>query len=252
MDIKELEPLLAQMQEKMKALEATLPDPNVGGAAVPSPEMRAAQQAKVQELQAMAKQLEEFKPRVPRKPRKPRKPALHTDGGSLGPVARSHPYVVEKMLEAAELKQDDILYDIGSGDGRIVLEAADRYRIQAGGIEINPWWVRYAREWALMRGLKSYVDFLEADALTVNLSRATVVTLHLSREGNLKIALKLLKELRPGARIVSNAFDMGNWQPDHVVQGLDHRNRAHPVYVWHITDRERHQADLEKEIWEGL
>src|SRR5207249_4097111 len=98
MDIKDLQPLLVQMQEKMKALEKTFPDPSAPAAA-PSAEVRAAQQAQVQELQDMAKQLEGLKPRAPRKPKKPRKPALHTDGGSLGPVERTHPYVVEKMLE---------------------------------------------------------------------------------------------------------------------------------------------------------
>ena len=167
-------------------------------------------------------------------PRLPAKPKVSKLVLSLGPKTMSHPYVIDKMLEIAELTKDDVLYDLGSGDGRIVERAADSHRIQAGGVEIHPGLVDVARKRAIIRWLKSYVDYVVADAETFDLSLATVVTLFLSPEGNLKLRPRLREQLRNGARVVSNTYDMGDWKPDVVAHAKDHRHDWHTVYLWHI------------------
>jgi hypothetical protein len=183
---------------------------------------------------------------------KPPKPMLPDEGQTLAPSGHTPKYVVEKMVELAELSEHDILFDLGSGDGRIVFEAVRRYRIQAGGIEANPIWYKFARERALHLKLKSYVDFLLADVLTVDLSRATVVTLSLSEEANLKLRPKLQKELRPGARIISHQFDMGDWEPEVKVPVKDALNEWHWVYRWRIGPPAETPDDADRPIWEGL
>lgn len=245
-ELTDLQAMFAELESIMTSIQGTIPDPNTGVFMVSSPAQVAAREAKIAEAKALMERLTALKPQ---KPRLPRKPVLHTDGGSLGPVAHTPRYVVQKMLEVAELTPDDILYDLGSCDGRIVLEAADLYRIQAGGVEINPWWINFAQAWAVQRGLKSYVDFRQADALTVDLARATVVTLALSAEGNLALRPQLRAQLRPGARIVSFAQDMGDWVPDLRVQAEDHFHTLHWVYLWRIGDKAR-KDETGKEIWE--
>lgn len=232
----------------VKALMAELAE-IVDGLKVPTPastdpaeleRITKAHQALLQErqgrLDAFAEKVRQLpkppKPRMPRMPALPKvaKPAVLT----LGPRTASHPYVVDKMLEIAELTKDDILYDLGSGDGRIVERAADSHRIQAGGVEINPGLVDVARKRAIVLGLKSYVDYVVADAETIPLARATVVTLFLSPEGNLKLRPRLQEQLRNGARVVSNTYDMGDWKPDVVARAKDHKQNWHTVYLWHI------------------
>lgn len=209
--------------------------------------LNAQYQAKTQEVEAILKRMQD----IPLK--QPPKPMLPTEGQTLAPDGRTPKYVVEKMLELAEITDGDILFDLGSGDGRILFEAVRRYRIQAGGVEANPIWYKFARERALYLKLKSHVDFLLVDALTVDLSRATVVTLYLSAEGNLKLRPRLQQQLRPGARIVSHAFDMGDWEPEKKVQVKDELNEWHWVYLWRIADKPRTGDDnIDKPVWEGL
>lgn len=174
------------------------------------------------------------KPRKPKLPRKPNVPPKLKTIQTLGGREFSHPYVVEKMLEVADITDKDVLYDLGSGDGRIVETAADIHRIQAGGVEISPFHVKLARERAIFRGLKSYVDYMEGDAEKVDLARATIVTLFLSPEGNLKLRPRLREQLRNGTRVVSNRYDMGDWKPDLVAQAKDHNQQMHNVYLWRI------------------
>ena len=135
--------------------------------------------------------------------------------------------VVERMLELAKVSPADVVYDLGSGDGRVVITAAQRYGARGVGIELNPVWVRDARRFAEMLGVTDKVTFRIEDLFTTDLREATVVTLYLYPAMNRKLAPRLLAELKPGARIVSHEYGIGDWPPDHteemVVNGERHR-----------------------------
>jgi precorrin-6B methylase 2 len=138
--------------------------------------------------------------------------------------------VVDAMLEVAKVAKGDVLYDLGSGDGRIPITAARRYGIARGvGIDINPERVKEAEQNRINAGVGEHVRFVNADLFETDLSEATVVTLYLLPRLNLRLLPKLLKELKPGTRIVSHAFDMGSWKPERTlkVEGRD-------VYFWTI------------------
>lgn len=141
------------------------------------------------------------------------------------------PYeVVDAMLKVAKVGKGDVLYDLGSGDGRIPIAAAQNYGIARGiGIDINPERIEEANENLTKAGVGDRVRFINADLFETDISDATVVTLYLLPTLNLKLLPKLLKELRPGTRIVSHAFDMGSWKPE---QTLDVDGRS--VYFWTI------------------
>ncbi len=124
------------------------------------------------------------------------------------------PHLVEAMLALAEVKEGDVVYDLGSGDGRIVIAAAQDFGASGVGVEINPELVTLAEENAAKAGVADRVRFVRQDFFQVDLHEATVVTLFLLSAVNLKLRGKLLSELRPGARIVSNTFDMGDWRHD--------------------------------------
>lgn len=135
--------------------------------------------------------------------------------------------VVERMLELAKVSPADVVYDLGSGDGRVVITAAQRYGARGVGVEVNPVWVRDARRFAEMLGVSDKVTFRIEDLFTTDLREATVVTLYLYPAMNRKLAPRLLAELKPGARIVSHEYGIGDWPPDHteemVVNGERHR-----------------------------
>jgi len=126
--------------------------------------------------------------------------------------------VVDVMLQLAELKSGDVLYDLGSGDGRIVIAAAQRYGIQGLGVDIDPVRIEEAQENARRAGVTDLVTFHENDLFQEDISEATVVTLYLLPEINLRLRPKLLRELKPGSRVISHNFGMGNWAPDKEVQ----------------------------------
>lgn len=140
--------------------------------------------------------------------------------------------VVDAMLELAKVKKGDVVYDLGSGDGRIPITAAKRYGATALGIDINPQRVREANENARREGVTDRVSFRTADLFETDLSEANVVTLYLLPEVNLKLRPKLLKELKPGSRIVSHAFNMGDWKPDDT-RTIDGRT----IYLWTVPAR---------------
>ncbi len=138
--------------------------------------------------------------------------------------------VVDAMLKVARVRQGDVLYDLGSGDGRIPITAAQKHGITRGvGIDINPERIREANENLAKAGVGDRVRFINADLFESNLGEATVVTLYLLPSLNLKLLPKLLKELKPGTRIVSHAFDMGSWKPEQTLS-VDGRS----VYFWTI------------------
>lgn len=126
--------------------------------------------------------------------------------------------VIKAMLDLAEVGPQDLLYDLGSGDGRIVVAAAKEHDTRSIGVEIDPLRIADAMEYAADTRVEYLVDFIEEDIFTVDFSEATVVTLYLLDSINLQLRPRLLNELRPGTRIVSHAFSMGDWIPDDLLE----------------------------------
>ena len=139
--------------------------------------------------------------------------------------------VVEDMLRLADVRKGDVLYDLGSGDGRIPITAAKTYGVRAVGIDIDPDRIAEAQENAKKAGVTKLVDFRLEDLFKTDFREATVVTLYLLPELNVKLRPRLLAELKPGTRIVSHQFDMGDWRPD---KKLESNGRV--VYFWTIPD----------------
>jgi predicted O-methyltransferase YrrM len=139
--------------------------------------------------------------------------------------------VVDQMLKLANVKKGDVLYDLGSGDGRIPITAAQKYQVRGFGIDINPERIAEANENAKKAGVSDRVQFRQQDLFKTDFSKATVVTLYLLPDINVKLRPQLLKQLKPGTRIVSHDFDMGEWKPDKVVQ-VQGPNREHTLYYW--------------------
>jgi cyclopropane fatty-acyl-phospholipid synthase-like methyltransferase len=141
--------------------------------------------------------------------------------------------VVEAMLDLAQVKSNDVVYDLGSGDGRIVITAAKKYGARGVGIEIDPSLVKKARENAAAAGVSDRVRFVTTDLFTADLRPATVVSLYLLQSLNERLRPKLVRELKPGARVVSHVFNMGpEWPPEQTVT-VD-RSR---VFLWSIQKR---------------
>jgi ubiquinone/menaquinone biosynthesis C-methylase UbiE len=123
--------------------------------------------------------------------------------------------VVEAMLEIAEVKASDVVYDLGSGDGRIVITAAKKYGARGVGIEIDPALVKQATENAAAAGVSDRVRFMTQNLFASDISEATVVTLYLLQSINERLRPKLVRELKPGTRVVSHVFNMGpEWPPE--------------------------------------
>jgi precorrin-6B methylase 2 len=145
--------------------------------------------------------------------------------------------VVERMLALAQLKKGDILYDLGSGDGRIVITAAKKYGVKAVGFEIDPELIKKSRENIRKEGLEQLAEIREQDILTVDLSPASVVTMYLLPSVNMTLRPKVLSQLKPGARVVSHAFDMGDWKADKTESVKDGSAYERTIYLWVIKDR---------------
>lgn len=137
--------------------------------------------------------------------------------------------VVREMLKLANVHKGDILYDLGCGDGRTVITAAKEYGIKAVGIDINPERISESQANAHAAGVTDKVQFRNEDLFEADFKEATVVTLYLLPSLNVKLRPKLWKDLKPGTRIVSHDFDMGDWEPDKKVD-LEH----HTIYLWTI------------------
>ena len=140
--------------------------------------------------------------------------AVWTDGEV--PFVRSTPVVIDRMLEIAQVTSSDVLYDIGSGDGAIVIRAAKKYGVKGVGIEIDQGLVAKARDNAFRENVQDLVEFRAQDAFTVDVSAATVVTLYMLPDFNAKLRPILDRQLKPGTRVVSHDFDIPGWVPDKV------------------------------------
>jgi hypothetical protein len=143
------------------------------------------------------------------------------------------PETVAEMLRMAKIKKGDVLYDLGSGDGRISIAAAKQYGIRAVGIEIDTKLVTEAEENARQANVSELVRFRNEDMFRVNYSEATIVTLYLSEKLNVLLRPKLLSELRPGSRIISHDFRMGDWKPEQTVR-VPWGKLYRTVYLWTV------------------
>ena len=130
------------------------------------------------------------------------------------PFITTPPEVVERMLQIAETRAEDLVVDLGSGDGRIVIAAAQKYGAQGLGIELDGKLVEKSREAARAAGLEQKVSFVQGDVLTADISRATVVTIYLLPDLMRQLQSRFIAELAPGTRIVSHSFTMAGWAPD--------------------------------------
>lgn len=151
---------------------------------------------------------------------------------------------VQEMLKLAGVKKSDLVYDLGCGDGRIVIAAAKNHGARGVGIDIDPDRIKEARENARKVGMENLVRFEENDLFHADIHEATVVTLFLLPHINLKLRPRLLKELKPGTRIVSNTFDMGDWKPDKEAtventSGEDDSGLSQKLYMWTVPGRDQ-------------
>jgi tRNA G37 N-methylase Trm5 len=137
--------------------------------------------------------------------------------------------VVDEMLRLANVKKGDVLYDLGSGDGRIPVTAAKKFGVRAVGIDIDPERIQEANENAKKNGVTNLVKFRNEDLFQADFHEATVVTLYLLPDLNVKLMPRLMEQLKPGTRVVSHQFDMGKWKPDKRVE-LSGRT----IYLWTI------------------
>jgi SAM-dependent methyltransferase len=165
------------------------------------------------------------------------------------PYMPTHEKVVAEMLKVAKVGKDDILYDLGSGDGRIVITAAKEFGARGVGVDIDPDLIREARENAVKAGVADKVKFLQQDLFETDIREATVVTLYLLPEINRRLRPKLLSDLKPGTRVVSHNHDMGDWKPDKTLRvrvpheyviskTLNMRMpHQHKIYYWVVPPR---------------
>jgi SAM-dependent methyltransferase len=161
------------------------------------------------------------------------------EGASLAPFVPTPQDVVDRMLALANVTKDDVVYDLGCGDGRIVITAAKKFGAHGVGVDIDPQRIKESQANAATAGVADLVRFEQNDATKVDVSPATVVTLYLLSSSNLKLRPILTKQLRPGARIVSHAFSMGDWVPERTDTFTDSHNTERTLYLWRADGKQR-------------
>ena len=160
------------------------------------------------------------------------------------PFVPTMPEIVDKMLRLAKVGKDDVVYDLGCGDGRLVIAAVKKFGAKRGvGVDIDPQRIKESNENAQAAGVRDRVKFVVQDLFKTNIREATVVTLYLLPEVNLRLRPKLLAELKPGTRVVSNAFDMGDWQYEKMAYVGEQ-----PIYFWTIPAKALRKAAANQEV----
>jgi precorrin-6B methylase 2 len=156
------------------------------------------------------------------------------EGKKIVPYVPTPQEVVERMLELAGVKKGDVVYDLGSGDGRIVVTAAKKYGVKAIGFEIDPERIKESHENIKKAGVGNLAEIRQQDIRTVDLSQASVLTMYLLPEVNLMIRPNIWKQMKPGSRVVSHDFDMGDWKPLKTENIKDSSSWDHTLYLWHV------------------
>jgi predicted O-methyltransferase YrrM len=152
------------------------------------------------------------------------------------PYVPTHESLVEEMLSMARVGGNDLLYDLGSGDGRIVITAARKFGTRGVGYDLDPERISEARENARRAGVTDRVRFEQQDIFTAKFNDATVVTMYLLPDVNMKLRPRLLSELKPGTRIVSHNYDLGDWQPVQRKE-MDVNGINHTLYLWIVPQK---------------
>jgi precorrin-6B methylase 2 len=172
---------------------------------------------------------------------------------SISDVELDVPYVptpqvvVEEMLKLAEVKKGDIVYDLGCGDGRIVVTAAKKYGVKGIGVDLDPDRVEESKANVKENKVEKLVTIRQGNALETDVSEASVVTLYLLPSVNLRLKPILQKQLKPGSRIVSHAFDMGDWEPEKEVT-VKHEGAPYMIYLWRIPEPPKEEGkEIKKE-----
>lgn len=155
----------------------------------------------------------------------------------LAPFLTTPPDVVDHMLQLARVGPNDVVYDLGCGDGRLVIAAAKKYGAHGVGVDFDPQRILESRANAKQAGVESLVEFVAEDAMKVDVSPATVVTLYLLNSSNLRLRPMLTKQLKPGARIVSHQFKMGDWEPEKI-ESIPN-SIGSTIYLWTADGRVR-------------
>lgn len=150
---------------------------------------------------------------------------------SLAPWVPTPQEIVDKLLEAGEVKANEVVYDLGAGDGRVLIAAAQKYNARAVGVEISPRLVETANRRIEEEGLQDRCKVIQGDLREMDLSRADVVVLYLLTSSNELLRPSLEKALKPGARVVSHDFEVRGWNPVRVVMAQAH-GRVHRIYVY--------------------
>src|SRR4051812_25709288 len=164
-------------------------------------------------------------------------PAAADAGAPAKEVHKDVPYVptpepvVKKMIELAKITPEDVAYDFGCGDGRLVIAAVKAGAKHGLGVDIDPQRIKEANENAKTAGVTDKVEFKEADLFTMDFKDATVLTMYLLPSVNMKLRPKILDEMKPGSRVVSHAFDMEDWEPEQEVTVQD---GGQTVYMWTV------------------
>jgi precorrin-6B methylase 2 len=158
---------------------------------------------------------------------------------TLAPYVPTPQDVVDRMLTVAQVTSNDVVYDLGSGDGRIVITAAKEYGAHGVGIDIDAERIAESRRNARDAGVTALVEFRRGDILQADVSKATVVTLYLVSSGNLKLRPLLTRQLPVGTRVVSHAFGMGDWAPEKVERFKDAQGDDRVIYLWRADGKVR-------------
>jgi SAM-dependent methyltransferase len=158
--------------------------------------------------------------------------AQYDEYGGDVPYVPTPPQIVEAMLKLGNIKPTDFVIDLGCGDGRIVVMAAEKFGARGMGFDLNPQRIAEAKENAKKAHVEDKVEFVEKNLFDADVSKATLVTLYLLPDVNIRLRPKLLRELRTGARIVSHSFDMGDWKPDKKIEV-----NGKTLYYWEVTEK---------------
>jgi trans-aconitate methyltransferase len=162
--------------------------------------------------------------------------AQYDDGPGEVPYVPTPPEIVEAMLKLGNATKTDFVIDLGCGDGRIVVMAAQKFGARGMGVDINPVRIKEAEENAKQAGVTDRVRWVEKNLFDADVSQASLVTLYLLPDVNLRLRPILLKQLRTGSRIVSHSFDMGDWKPDKKIE-----INGRTLYYWNVTDEAKKQ-----------
>jgi SAM-dependent methyltransferase len=157
------------------------------------------------------------------------------------PYVPTPPEVVERMIQMGGVKSGDVLYDLGCGDGRIVIAAVKKPGVRGVCVDIDPERIADSKRNAQAAGVTDRIRFVEGDLFKVPFTDASVMTLYLMPDVNMRLRPRLLSELKPGTRVVSHAFDMGDWTPEERVV-VDLQPQSYVLYRWTIPEKKSPQA----------